>query len=99
MVPQASSEAAYWEVADFEAEVAELKTRGVVFEEYDNPGFKTFNGIATGGGVKSAWCQGHRGKRPRPGTAAREVITLGGGRIHVQKHQNTRELRASGERG
>src|SRR5262245_31830281 len=26
---------AYWQVADVEAEVAELKARGVVFEEYD----------------------------------------------------------------
>lgn len=46
---------AYWEVADIEAEVAGLKKRGVVFEEYDNPGYATVNGIATGNGVKSAW--------------------------------------------
>ncbi|MEO8880998.1 MAG: VOC family protein [Gemmatimonadaceae bacterium] len=46
---------AFWEVAELEAEVAELKTRGVVFEEYDNPGYKTVNGIATGDGIKSAW--------------------------------------------
>lgn len=46
---------AFWDVADIEAEVADLKKRGVVFEEYDNPGYKTVNGIATGGGVKSAW--------------------------------------------
>ena len=45
----------FWAVADVEAEVAELKARGVVFEEYDNPGFKTVNSIATGGGAKSAW--------------------------------------------
>jgi predicted enzyme related to lactoylglutathione lyase len=46
---------AFWSVADVEAEVAELKGRGVKFEEYDNPGFKTVNSIATGGGAKSAW--------------------------------------------
>lgn len=45
---------AYWEVADIEAEVAEPKKRGV-FEEYDNPGYATVNGIATGNGMKSAW--------------------------------------------
>jgi predicted enzyme related to lactoylglutathione lyase len=28
---------AFWQVADVEAEVAVLRTRGVVFEEYDNP--------------------------------------------------------------
>ncbi len=35
-----------WEVADLKAEVAELRRRGVVFEEYDLPGLKTVNGIA-----------------------------------------------------
>jgi len=29
---------AFWEVKDVEAEVAELKGRGVVFEKYDMPG-------------------------------------------------------------
>jgi predicted enzyme related to lactoylglutathione lyase len=46
---------AFWQVGDVEAEVAELKARGVVFEEYDVPGMKTVNGIATGGGAKTAW--------------------------------------------
>ena len=46
---------AFWEVDDVEREVAELKARGVTFEEYDVPGLKTVNGIATGGGAKTAW--------------------------------------------
>jgi predicted enzyme related to lactoylglutathione lyase len=46
---------AYWQVADVEAEVNELKARGVKFEEYDLPGLKTKNSIATGGGAKTAW--------------------------------------------
>ena len=46
---------AFWTVEDVEREVAELKERGVRFEEYDTPGIKTVNGIATGGGTKSAW--------------------------------------------
>jgi predicted enzyme related to lactoylglutathione lyase len=46
---------AFWEVDDVEAEVAELRARGVVFEEYDMPGLKTKNGIAVGGGAKTAW--------------------------------------------
>jgi len=46
---------AFWSVQDVEAEVAELKKRGVRFEEYDMPGLKTQNGIATGGGAKTAW--------------------------------------------
>ena len=46
---------AFWDVDDVDTEVAELKSRGVVFEEYDMPGIKTVNGIATGGGAKTAW--------------------------------------------
>jgi predicted enzyme related to lactoylglutathione lyase len=46
---------AFWQVDDVEAEVAELKARGVVFEEYDMPGIKMKNSIATGGGAKTAW--------------------------------------------
>jgi predicted enzyme related to lactoylglutathione lyase len=46
---------AFWEVEDIEREVTELKSRGVAFEEYDMPGLKTHNNIATGGGAKAAW--------------------------------------------
>ena len=52
---------AFWQVADVEAEVAELKARGVVFEEYDMPGIKMQNGIATGGGAKTAWFKDSEG--------------------------------------
>jgi hypothetical protein len=46
---------AFWEVADVEREVAELKAKGVKFEDYDMPGMKTVNGILTAGGAKAAW--------------------------------------------
>jgi predicted enzyme related to lactoylglutathione lyase len=46
---------AFWGVEDVEREVADLKARGVKFEDYDEPGFKTVNGILTGGGAKTAW--------------------------------------------
>jgi catechol 2,3-dioxygenase-like lactoylglutathione lyase family enzyme len=36
-----------WEVADLVETVAALKSRGIVFEEYDLPDLKTVNGIAT----------------------------------------------------
>lgn len=36
-----------WEVDDIEATVAELRSRGVVFEQYDLPGVDTVDGIAT----------------------------------------------------
>src|SRR6184192_3148306 len=46
---------AFWQVDDVEREVAELKAKGVKFEEDDVPGMKTRNGIGTAGGAKSAW--------------------------------------------
>jgi predicted enzyme related to lactoylglutathione lyase len=52
---------AFWQVADVEAEVAELKARGVVFESYDVPGMRTVNGIATSGGSKAAWFKDSEG--------------------------------------
>jgi len=46
---------AFWRVDDVEREVKELKSRGVVFEDYDMPGMKTVDGIATNEGGKAAW--------------------------------------------
>lgn len=42
-------------VYDIEGEVADLKRRGVVFEEYDFPTLTTDGGIATTGAGKAAW--------------------------------------------
>jgi catechol 2,3-dioxygenase-like lactoylglutathione lyase family enzyme len=58
-----------WEVADIEATVTALRSRGVVFEEYDLPGLKTVNGIAQiagnypskGTGEKGAWFKDSEG--------------------------------------
>ena len=45
-----------WGVPDLEATVAELRSNGVVFEEYDFDELKTENGIATTNeGLKAAW--------------------------------------------
>ena len=46
---------AFWQVKDVEAEVAELKARGVRFEEYDMPGVTMRNSIAAAGGARTAW--------------------------------------------
>jgi predicted enzyme related to lactoylglutathione lyase len=44
------------EVADVKAAVDEMRSRGVVFEEYDMPGLKTENGLAnTPDGAQAAW--------------------------------------------
>ena len=44
-----------WKVDDIEKEMRELRAKGIMFEEYDMPGLKTTNGIATWGKDKSAW--------------------------------------------
>jgi catechol 2,3-dioxygenase-like lactoylglutathione lyase family enzyme len=58
-----------WEVDDIDATVRELRARGVVFEEYDLPGLKTFDGIAyiegnypsKGTGERAAWFRDSEG--------------------------------------
>ena len=46
---------AFWKVDDIEREVAELKKRGVEFENYDMPGEKSPSGVITAGGAKAGW--------------------------------------------
>jgi catechol-2,3-dioxygenase len=46
---------ASWRVSDLAAEVAELRSRGVNVEEYDEPGMKTVDGIADVGFALAAW--------------------------------------------
>ena len=50
-----------WFVKDIVATVAELKRRGVRFEDYDFPGLKTIDGIADLGYEKSAWFRDSEG--------------------------------------
>ena len=47
--------AAGWQVGDIEAAMEELRSKGVTFEEYDLPGLRTVDGIATLGPTKSSW--------------------------------------------
>ena len=46
---------ATWGVGDVPGAVAELRDRGVRFEDYDFPGLKTEGGIATVGDFQAAW--------------------------------------------
>ena len=46
---------------DLEREVADARARGVVFEEYDFPGFKTIGGIAPVGPNRAAWFKDSEG--------------------------------------
>src|SRR5262245_37144467 len=52
---------AFWQVENIEREVAELKRRGVRFEEYDLPEMKGQNSIYAGGGAKAAWFKDSEG--------------------------------------
>ena len=69
-----------WEVDDIESTVVELRARGVVFEEYDLPGIKTFDGIAEvagnyasrgGIGERGAWFRDSEGNLLGIGQAVR----------------------------
>ncbi|MET0956665.1 MAG: VOC family protein [Cryobacterium sp.] len=57
----AKNTALLWVTDDVVAEVARLREAGVVFEEYDLPGLKTENGIATTGQERAAWFKDSEG--------------------------------------
>jgi predicted enzyme related to lactoylglutathione lyase len=48
-------------VDDLVAAVQELRSRGVKFEDYDNPGLKTTDGIADVGYARAAWFRDSEG--------------------------------------
>lgn len=50
-----------WHTDDLEAEMTRLRDRGVVFEEYDVPGLRTVDGIATSSDMRSAWFRDSEG--------------------------------------
>jgi catechol 2,3-dioxygenase-like lactoylglutathione lyase family enzyme len=69
-----------WEVEDIEAVIAELRDRGVVFEDYDFPGLTTVDGIAEvegnypskgGKGERAAWFRDSEGNMLGMGEAIR----------------------------
>lgn len=69
-----------WQVDDIEGVVAELRSRGVVFEEYDMPGLRTVSAIAEvagnypslgGVGERAAWFRDSEGNLLAVGQAIR----------------------------
>ncbi|HEX5595221.1 MAG TPA: VOC family protein [Micromonosporaceae bacterium] len=58
---QAPTTLAAWLVTDLDAEMADLRTRGITFEEYDLPDLKTVNGVAEWGSVRGAWFKDSEG--------------------------------------
>jgi predicted enzyme related to lactoylglutathione lyase len=52
---------AFWAVSDVDAEMAELKQRGVAFEDFDMPGERSPAGAVIAGGAKAAWFRDSEG--------------------------------------
>jgi len=52
---KAEHTAVSFRVADVATEIADLKSRGVVFENYDFPGLKTVDHVCVLGSEKAAW--------------------------------------------
>jgi len=50
-----------WIVPDVEAEMEDLRSRGVQFEDIDVPGIKTVNGLAEMEGFKGGWFKDSEG--------------------------------------
>ncbi len=59
--PRGGTTAASFLVDDLEAEMRELREKGVEFEEYDLPGLKTDHGVAEFEGGKGAWFKDSEG--------------------------------------
>jgi catechol 2,3-dioxygenase-like lactoylglutathione lyase family enzyme len=57
----AQNTAMSWITSDLDAEMAELRSKGVTFEDYDLPGLKTENGIAEYEGGRGAWFKDSEG--------------------------------------
>jgi catechol 2,3-dioxygenase-like lactoylglutathione lyase family enzyme len=51
----AQNTVAAWRVDDLDREMEELRSRGITFEDYDLPGVKTENGVATYPDGRGAW--------------------------------------------
>jgi catechol 2,3-dioxygenase-like lactoylglutathione lyase family enzyme len=50
-----------WYVDDIAAEMAALRARGLVFQDYDFPGLRTVNGVADLDGNRLAWFKDSEG--------------------------------------
>jgi catechol 2,3-dioxygenase-like lactoylglutathione lyase family enzyme len=50
-----------FDTPDLAADMKELRAKGVKFLDYDLPGLKTVDGVASFGPVKNAWCKDSEG--------------------------------------
>jgi len=52
---------AFWQVADIDAEMSGMRSRGVRFEHYEVPGAPPGSDIVDAGGARSAWFKDSEG--------------------------------------
>ncbi len=57
----ATNTALTWLVDDLDAEMRRLRDAGVTFEDYDQPGLTTEDGVAEADGAKAAWFKDSEG--------------------------------------
>jgi len=80
---------AEFEVDDIDAEMKELRSKGVKFEEYDMPGLKTVNGIAKmDGDVKAAWFKDTEGNILALGQSKAMKTKAGAQTIGTRVHED-----------
>lgn len=58
---QAQHTLASWKVADLDAEMKDLRSKGVSFEDYDLPGIKTVDGVVESDEMRGAWFKDSEG--------------------------------------
>ncbi|MEU6933691.1 VOC family protein [Streptomyces sp. NPDC046385] len=58
---QAQHTLASWKVADLDAEMKDLRSKGVTFEDYDLPGIKTVDGVVESDEMRGAWFKDSEG--------------------------------------
>jgi|tagenome__1003787_1003787.scaffolds.fasta_scaffold20733442_2 predicted enzyme related to lactoylglutathione lyase len=57
----AKNTAMVWMTDDLDGDMAMLREKGVVFEDFEIPGMKTENGVAMEGDMRSAWFRDSEG--------------------------------------
>jgi len=68
-----------WAVSDIEAVMADLRTRGVVFEDYDFGEAKTIDGLLDMGFAKAAWFKDSEGNTLELSEVLRDPRQTSGG--------------------
>jgi catechol 2,3-dioxygenase-like lactoylglutathione lyase family enzyme len=76
LAPRGGNTALSFVVDDLEAQMKELRDRGVVFEEYDMPNLKTHDGIAEFEGLRGAWFKDSEGNILSLGQPSAEQLRL-----------------------